>query len=108
MDEKFATNPSGMVIYHPPGKKVRIGRLLIVEFGTSSAVAIFVVLLAQTRICSFGRVIYLRCRILARSRPTFRIELVWFPVRTAAYMLIQIVGFASVSSLFVLRKPLPR
>ena len=110
-DEKFATNPSGMVIYHPPGRKFEFGRLLIVEFVTELAEAIIVVfLLAQTRIGSFsGRVGFIFVAGILAAIATNVSYWNWygFPgVYTAAYMLIQIVGFLCVGlvAAFVLRK----
>jgi len=58
MGEKMAANPSGILMYHAPGRPLELGKLLGVEFGTELLEAILVVfLLAQTRIASFaGRV----------------------------------------------------
>ena len=58
MGEKIATNPSGILMYHAPGRPLSLGKLLGVEFATELLEAILVVfLLAQTRIASFaGRV----------------------------------------------------
>ncbi len=111
MEEKFATNPSGMVIYHPPGRKFEFARLLITEFVTELVEVLLVVfLLAQTRIGGFaGRVgFFFVAGILAAITTN-----VWywnwygFPgVYTAAYMFIQLVGFlcAGLVAAFMLRK----
>src|SRR5437899_12095447 len=58
MGEKIAMNPSGILMYHAPGRPLSLGKLLGVEFATELLEAILVVfLLAQTRIASFaGRV----------------------------------------------------
>src|SRR5207249_8157457 len=58
MGEKIAANPSGILMYHAPGRPLALGKLLGVEFGTELLEAILAVfLLAQTRIASFaGRV----------------------------------------------------
>src|SRR5439155_7077615 len=58
MGEKMATNPSGILMYHAPGRPMAFGKLLGIEFGTELLEAILVVfLLAQTSIASFaGRV----------------------------------------------------
>jgi len=58
MAEKMATNPSGILMYHPPGRPFTLGKWLGIEFCTELLEAILVVfLLAQTRIASFaGRV----------------------------------------------------
>ena len=58
MDEKIAANPSGILMYHAPGRPFTFGKALGVEFATQLLEAILVVfLLAQTRMESFaGRV----------------------------------------------------
>jgi len=58
MAEKMAADPSGILMYHTPGRPFAIGKWLVIEFGTELLEAILVVfLLAQTRIVSFvGRV----------------------------------------------------
>lgn len=54
-EKKLAANPSGLLIYHPPGKKALTPRQLATEFLTELAEALLVVsLLAQTRLASFG------------------------------------------------------
>ena len=53
--EKLATNPSGLLIYHPPGAKALTTGQLITEFLTEVVEALIVVfLLAQTRLTSLG------------------------------------------------------
>ena len=58
MAEKMAANPSGILMYHAPGRPFTFGKWLGMEFGTELLEAILVVfLLAQTRIMNFaGRV----------------------------------------------------
>ena len=58
MQERIASNPSGILMYHPPGRQFAFGKSLAVEFGTEVLQALLVIsLLAQTRIGSFaGRV----------------------------------------------------
>ncbi len=58
MSEKIAANPSGILMYHAPGRPFAFGKSLGIEFGTELLESISVVfLLAQTRIASFaGRV----------------------------------------------------
>jgi hypothetical protein len=98
MAEKMAANPSGILMYHEPGRPFTIGKWLGIEFGTELLEAILVVfLLAQTRIVSFaGRVgLVLAAGILAAVTTNISY---WnwygFPgVYTASYMLIQMVGF---------------
>jgi len=100
MAEKIAANPSGILMYHAPGRPFTFGKWLGVEFGTEMLEAILVVfLLAQTRIVSFaGRVGFvLAAGILAAITTNISYwNWYWygFPrVYTASYMLIQIVGF---------------
>src|SRR6476620_12128351 len=55
MQQKMAANPSGILMYHPPGRPFAFGKSLAVEFNTEVLQAILVIwLLAQTRIGSFG------------------------------------------------------
>src|SRR4030095_5117133 len=58
MQQRIAANPSGILMYHPPGRQFAFGKSLAVEFSTEVLQAILVIwLLAQTRIGSFaGRV----------------------------------------------------
>src|SRR5215468_590119 len=68
MQQRIAANPSGILMYHPPGRQFAFGKALVIEFTTEVLQAILVVwLLAQTRIGSFvGRVGFvLIARILA-------------------------------------------
>jgi hypothetical protein len=54
-DQKLAANPSGILIYHPPGAQMMIGRRLTIEFLTELAASLLVVfLLGQTSLQSFG------------------------------------------------------
>jgi len=77
MADKMATNPSGILMYHGPGRSLTLGKWLGIEFGTELLEAILVVvLLAQTGIASFaGRVgfVLLAGILAARWRPTFPI-----------------------------------
>ena len=53
--EKLAANPSGLLVYHPPGAKALTTGQLVTEFLTEVVEALIVVfLLAQTRLTSFG------------------------------------------------------
>src|SRR5437016_704705 len=55
VEEKPATNPSGLLAYHPPGTPFAFGKSLGIEFVTELLKSILVVfLLSQTRIASFG------------------------------------------------------
>ena len=111
MGEKIATNPSGILMYHPPGRPLVLGKLLGVEFGTELLEAILVVfLLAQTRIASFaGRVGFILVAGILAAIATNVSYWNWygFPcVYTASYMFIQIVGFflVGIVAAFMLRK----
>src|SRR5947207_15589692 len=114
MSEKIATNPSGILMYHAPGRPLSLGKLLGVEFGTELLEAILVVfLLARTRIASFAGSVgfVLVAGILAAIAANVSY---WnwygFPcVYTTGYMFIQIVGFLCVGvvAALVLRRRSP-
>jgi hypothetical protein len=98
MAEKMAANPSGILMYHAPGRPFTIGKWLGIEFGTELLEAILVVfLLAQTRIVSFaGRVGFVLAAGILAAVTTNISYWNWygFPgVYTTSYMLIQMVGF---------------
>ena len=101
MQQRIAANPSGILMYHPPGRPFAFGKALAVEFSTEVLQAILVIwLLAQTPIGSFGgRVGFvLIAGILAAITSNISY---WnwygFPgVYTASYILIEIVGFVLV------------
>jgi hypothetical protein len=110
MGEKIATNPSGILMYHAPGRPLSLGKLLGVEFGTELLEAILVVfLLAQTRIASFaGRVGFVLVAGILAAIATNVSYWNWygFPcVYTASYMFIQIVGFLCVGIVAALVLP---
>ncbi len=111
MGEKMATNPSGILMYHAPGRPFTLGKWLGIEFGTELLEAILVLfLLAQTRIASFaGRVGFVLAAGILAAIATNVSYWNWygFPgVYTAGYMFIQIVGFflVGIVAAFVLRK----
>ena len=85
MQQRIAANPSGILIYHPPGRPFAFGKSLAVEFSTEVLQAILIIwLLAQTRIGSFaGRVSFvLIAGILSRdNNQRFVLELVRLPRR---------------------------
>jgi len=98
MAEKIAANPSGILMYHAPGRPFTLGKWLGVEFATELVEAILVVfLLAQTRIASFsGRVGFVVVAGILAAITTNISYWNWygFPsVYTTSYMLIQIAGF---------------
>jgi uncharacterized membrane protein YkgB len=109
--EKMTANPSGILMYHPPGRPMALGKLLGIEFGTELLEAILVVfLLAQTSIASFaGRAGFVLVAGILAAIATNVSYWNWygFPcVYTAGYMFIQIIGFLCVGIVagFVLRK----
>ena len=100
-DQKLAANPSGLLIYHPPGEKgFTVGRLAT-EFFTEVLGALLVVfLLAQTRLASFGaRLGFVTVAGILAALPTNVSYWNWygFPANyTLAYMFTQIAGFLCV------------
>jgi len=101
MQQRIAANPSGILMYHPPGRPFAFGKSLAVEFSTEVLQAILVIwLLAQTRIGSFGgRVGFVLMAGILAAITTNVSYWNWygFPgVYTASYILIEIIGFALV------------
>ena len=108
--EKMAANPSGILMYHAPGRPFTLGKWLGVEFGKELLEAILVVfLLTQTRIVSFaGRVGFVLVAGILAAISTNVSYWNWygFPgIYTAGYMLIQIVGFLLVGIVAALLLP---
>jgi hypothetical protein len=98
MQQRIAANPSGILMYHPPGRPFAFGKSLAIEFSTEVLQAILVIwLLAQTRIGSFaGRVGFVLIAGILAAITTNVSYWNWygFPsVYTASYILIEIVGF---------------
>ena len=114
MQQRLATNPSGILMYHPPGRQFSFGKLLAVEFSTEVLQAILVVwLLAQTRIASFGGRVGFVLIVGVLAAITTNVSY-WnwygFPgIYTASYVLIELVGFVLVGVIaaLVLRKQTP-
>jgi hypothetical protein len=95
---KLDTNPSGLVIYNPPGSRVLSPRLLVTEFLTELIEALIVVfLLAQTRLSTFAsRVGFVLLAGILAAITTNMSYWNWygFPGNyTAAYMFVEIVGY---------------
>ena len=114
MQQRIAANPSGILMYHPPGRPFVFGKALAIEFSTEVLQAILVIwLLAQTRIDSFaGRVGFVLIAGILAAITTNVSYWNWygFPgVYTASYILIELVGFALVGVIgeLVLRKRIP-
>jgi hypothetical protein len=98
--QKIATGPSGLLVYHPT-RATSFGQLLGIEFATELLESILVVLLlAQTRIASFGgRVGFVLVAGILAAIATNVSYWNWygFPsVYIASYMLIEVVGFLCV------------
>jgi hypothetical protein len=111
MQQRIGANPSGILMYHPPGRQFAFGKSLAVEFSTEVLQAILVIwLLAQTGIGSFvGRIGFVLIAGIMAAITTNVSYWNWygFPdVYTASYMLIEIVGFLFVGVVagLVLRK----
>jgi hypothetical protein len=97
--EKLEKNPSGLILYHPPGSRtMNMGKFLTTEFITELVEAFLAVwLLAQTRIMSFaGRLGFVTLVGILAAIATNVSYWNWygFPGNyTASYMFIQVVGF---------------
>jgi hypothetical protein len=110
MGEKMAANPSGILMYHAPGRPVTLGKWLGIELGTELLEAVLVVfLVAQTGINSFfGRVGFVFVAGILASIATNVSYWNWygFPcVYTASYMFIQVIGFLCVGIVAALMLP---
>jgi hypothetical protein len=111
-DAKLVNNPSGILIYHPPGAQGMTARQLIGEFLLELFEAMLAVwLLAQTTISGFwSRVGFMAAAGLLASLPTNTSNLIWygFPATyTAATMFTEIVAFtvAGCAASLVLKRP---
>ncbi len=109
-DAKLVTNPSGLLIYHPPGAKSLTPELLLTEFLVELLEALLAVwLLAQTAITSIGgRIGFVATAGVLAALPTNVSYWNWygFPGSyTASYMAIEIAGFvvAGIVAALVLR-----
>lgn len=101
MQQRIAANPSGILMYHPPGRQFAFGKSLAIEFGTEVLQAILVIwLLAQTRIESFAaRVGFVLIAGILAAITTNLSYWNWygFPVvYTASYILVEVIGFVLV------------
>lgn len=97
-DQKLAANPSGILIYHPPGRKALAPGQFVTEFLLEVIEAVLAVfLLAQTRLTSYpARVGFVAALGILAALPTNISYWNWygFPGSyTAAYMASQIIGF---------------
>ena len=110
MSEKIAANPSGILMYHAPGRPFAFARALGIEFGTELIEAVLVVyLLALTGITSFGgRVGFVLVAGILAAVTTNVSYWNWygFPAAyTASYIFIEIVGFVFVGIVAALILP---
>jgi hypothetical protein len=101
MAEKMAANPSGILMYHAPGRPFTFGKWLGIEFATELLESILVVfLLAQTAIVSFaGRVGFVLVSGILAAVATNVSYWNWYGfscLYTVSYMFIQIIGFLCV------------
>ena len=97
-DQKLAANPSGLLIYHPPGAKALTGAQLGTEFVTELIEALFLAfLLAHASLRGFGAklgfvIVAGLMAVITTNIPYWN----WygFPMAyTANYMMTQIVGY---------------
>jgi hypothetical protein len=97
-EQKLASSPSGLLIYHPPGAKGLTPGQLVTEFSTELVEALLLAwLMAQTRAASFASRMGVALAVAVVAAITTNISY-WnwygFPAAyTFAYMGIQMVGF---------------
>jgi hypothetical protein len=110
-DAKLVSNPSGILIYHPPGAKSLTPGQLVTEFLVELLEAILAIwLLSKTEITSLaGRIGFVATAGFLASLPTNISYWNWygFPGSyTATYMAVEIIGFAiaGTAAAFVLRR----
>jgi hypothetical protein len=113
--EKLASNPSGLLVYHPPGAKALRPGQLITEFLTEVIEALIVIfLLAQTRLTSFGsRVGFVTLAGVLAAITTNISYWNWygFPGSyTTAYMFIEIMGYVIIGivATLIMRNTAPK
>lgn len=97
-EKKLASTPSGLIIYHPPGRPSMTTGTLVTEFATEFIeVLLACALLGAARLGGYGsRVMFVAVIGVIASMPTNVSYWNWygFPGSyTAAYMCIQILGF---------------
>jgi hypothetical protein len=111
--KKLATNPQGILLYHPPGAKAMEPRQLLTEFATEVVEALLAAwLLSRTRLASYAaRVGFVFVVGLTAAITTNIPYWNWygFPGNyTAAYVGMQMVAFlvAGLVAASVLRRPM--
>ncbi len=110
MSEKIAANPSGILMYHAPGRPFAFVKSLGIEFGTELLQGVLVVgLLALAGIASFaGRIGFVVVAGILAAITTNVSYWNWygFPgVYTTSYMFIEIIGFVLVGIVAALILP---
>ena len=113
--QKLAANPSGLLIYHPPGAPPLTPGQLVTEFLTELAEALLLaILLSQMRVTSFGSRVGLTVVIALVGAITTNIPY-WnwygFPLSyTFPYACTQIIGYliAGIVALSVLKTQVPQ
>jgi hypothetical protein len=114
-EQKLTTNPSGLLIYHPPGAKALTPAQLATEFLTELLEALLLSwLIAQIRLEGrsprFGYVIVVGL-ISAISTNVSYWNWYGFPTAyTLAYMTTQFVGYlaAGLVAIWILGRPVPK
>jgi hypothetical protein len=101
MGKKMEANPSGLLMYHPPGRPFAMGRSLGIEFITELIEALLAIwLLAKTTLGSFGGragFIFVVGIVAAIATNVPYWNWYGFPgVYTVSYMSIEIIGFLCV------------
>jgi hypothetical protein len=113
--QKLAANPSGLLIYHPPGAPALTPGQLVTEFLTELAEALLLaILLSQMRVTSFGSRVGLTVVIALVGAITTNIPY-WnwygFPLSyTLPYACTQIIGYliAGIVALSILKTQVPQ
>jgi hypothetical protein len=113
--QKLAANPSGLLIYHPPGAPALTPGQLVTEFLTELAEALLLaILLSQMRVTSFGSRVGLTVVIALVGAITTNIPY-WnwygFPLSyTLPYACTQIIGYliAGIVGLSILKTQVPQ
>lgn len=98
--QKLATMPSGLIIYHPPGQTGMTGAMLGLEFGKEFVITLLALaLLSMTRLSTYGAKIGFVAMVgVIAAMATNVSYFVWygFPGNyTLAYMFVEFMGFVA-------------
>jgi hypothetical protein len=99
-EKKVASNPSGLLIYHPPGPAASMGPMLAIEFGKQLGMTLLAAaLLAMTRLESYGTKVGFFAVIGVIACMSTNVSY-WnwygFPTSyTLSYMCIEFMGFVA-------------